>query len=908
MTVSMAPAKSVYNNRQKTKAQQQKTGEKSHSAKTSQEDAKVDCGKKKGKNEPAKPENAATSKSKLAMTKQGRKDESENKGKKIKDNESGKVKRDQKSNLAQTKKEALKQTGKGNALNGKSLPAKETKKDAAGKGGIKKAVNSKQVKTSAVKFGKKEVCRLAESSEEESEIQEESSEQEQSTESPEASEGAETDDEESVGIEVGKACPEEEPPDTENDVEDNEVEEEDVDEPAANSVPRGEPEKVPSSSSGDESESEQEHRHSDDAEENDPPSKSTIAPKKAGPLKLTTRLLRQGGKVKSKNQLKKETIPTEKLKPAPPATKAFRMKGLVLHKNVQDKGKSQILQLAKAAKTTKDKPEADREEEKTASTSKSTLISPSHMMLTLKLKKKQARANQDSIAEPTTEEQTGGAAKGKQSTRRPQNIGLVLGKVKMASLRCQARKKQRESEDTAAVEHAEETSSQQTDSLITSRKGMTTLRRVSGWIQKKIPTKSVNIQDKVTAFSRAISISTWLTTQALKRQNSTTSSKKNLFRQRMAIRFASAASLKKKDQLPESETNLTMENGHAAVEIEDQEDSSDDGSSQKASESQSEAEEKANAGDAKYAIVFPRMHKIGKAKGGSSASTTSAASASTEPKRVPPKPGARLVLPVKPDLTVLKSIKRNIALKEPAKNVGPTGNAGEKELQGTVESRKSLLEEKAGLSALQAARGKIGPSQLKLTKLTMPKPLSGTGIPVEQGSNENDKEKPGGSAVEVEVNRQRHVSSSYEEEADREVAELMGEGAMPSPREVHWAQGRPLCSDPHDWLRAETLLPHQTVEKLSKWTAPHETEQSQINPNYNGRGPWEAEDASQNMLESRLSKTQVFQLRLPCLLIHVNLRNEHDHLQQHFSLLIKFSLLAYSLINRYCLSSQSKML
>ncbi|XP_035260130.1 unconventional myosin-XV [Anguilla anguilla] len=426
----------------------------------------------------------------------------------------------------------------------------------------------------------------------------------------------------------------------------------------------------------------------------------------------------------------------------------------------------------------------------------------------------------------------------------------------MASLRSQARKKQMESEDTAEVELAEAVTSRQTDSLIARRKGMNTLRRVSGWIQKKIP-KSINLRAKITAVSRAISISKWLTAQALKRQNSTTSSKKSLFRRRMAMRIASTTSLKKKAELPESEAKLAKEmkaNPQEDQESEAQEDSSDDdSSSKKVCDSQSEAEEK-NPGDAKYAIVFPRMHRIGKAKGGSPASTMSTTSATTEPKRVPPKPGARLVLPVKPDLTVLKSVKKNITQKEPVRNVGPTGNAGEKEPQRTVESRQAVIDEKEGLSVLQAAKGKLGPAQLKLTKLNMPKPMSGTGLTLVQGNNENDKEKPGGIAVEAEVNGQMHVSSFYEEEADREVAQLMGEGVLPSSREVHWAQGRPLRSDPNDWLRAETLLPHQTVEKLSKWTAPQETEP---NPYYHGRGPWEAEDASQNMLESRLSKTQV---------------------------------------------------
>ncbi|KAJ8399768.1 hypothetical protein AAFF_G00408730 [Aldrovandia affinis] len=859
----MAPAKSTRKNEQKTKAQQKKSVDKSSSAKIPQDDAAVDCGKKKGKKEPIKPENAVASKSKLAVTNKGRKDELATRGKKGKEDEAGKVKRDQKSEVAPTKKQAVKKTGKESTLNGKTLPVKETSKVVAGKGVVNKAAKSKlvskQVTISATKFGKKQGSKVVESEEEESETEEESSEQELGTEDPESSEGAEEEtdgNEESVKTDAG---PEEEPSDTENDVEKKE-EEEDVGGPTANPVPKGEPEEEPSSSSGSsEEESESEEAHSDRAEENDAPSKSAASPKKAGPLKLTTRLLGQGGKVKSKIQLKKEPVPAEKLKPAPTATKAFQMKGLVLNKNVQDKGRSQMLQLAKAAKTTKNKPQADREEKKTASPSKSPLIKDSRIMLTMKLNKKEARGNQDAKEEPTKEEQSEGANKQKHCLSRPQNIGRVLGKVKMASIRSKARIKE---EERAALELAEAESSRPTDRLIARRKGMNTLRRVSGWIQKKMP-KSRNLRAKIIAVAQAISISRWLTAQALKRQSGTSSSKRSLFRRRMAMRITSATSLTKKAQLPASEAKEVTEKkatppeSHGSAEA--QGDSSDDArSSPLTGDSQSEADEKANAADAKYAIVFPRMHKIGKAKGGSPASTSSTASAVTGPKRVPPKPGARLVLPVQPDLTILKSIKKSVGGKQPDNNDCPTGNSGNKEPQGTVASRKAALEGKDGLSALHAVKGKLGAPQLKLSNLTVPKPPSGTGLKLEQGSSGNDREKSGlaGMAVEDKVDEQVLVSSFYEEEADREVAQLMREGVLSPFREVHWAQGRPLRSDPHDWLRGETLLPHQTVEKLSKWS--READQSKTIPNYNGRGPWEAEDAAQNMLESRLNKTQVY--------------------------------------------------
>jgi len=60
-----------------------------------------------------------------------------------------------------------------------------------------------------------------------------------------------------------------------------------------------------------------------------------------------------------------------------------------------------------------------------------------------------------------------------------------------------------------------------------------------------------------------------------------------------------------------------------------------------------------------------------------------------------------------------------------------------------------------------------------------------------------------------------------------------------------------------DWLRGENLLPHQTVEKLTKWAVYDDDARAQRVPAHNGRGPWESEDPTQDMLESRLNSTQV---------------------------------------------------
>lgn len=59
-------------------------------------------------------------------------------------------------------------------------------------------------------------------------------------------------------------------------------------------------------------------------------------------------------------------------------------------------------------------------------------------------------------------------------------------------------------------------------------------------------------------------------------------------------------------------------------------------------------------------------------------------------------------------------------------------------------------------------------------------------------------------------------------------------------------------------MRADNLLPHQTVEKLTKWSVYNEGSEVLTMTTRNGKGPWESEDPTQEMLESRLISTQVF--------------------------------------------------
>ncbi|KAM9715378.1 unconventional myosin-XVB [Menidia menidia] len=278
--------------------------------------------------------------------------------------------------------------------------------------------------------------------------------------------------------------------------------------------------------------------------------------------------------------------------------------------------------------------------------------------------------------------------------------------------------------------------------------------------------------------------------------------------------------------------------------------------------------------EAKYAVVLPRMNRLGKAKKTEASQANPGPEVPSSPpgeqttsQSRPPQPGAKLVLPVKPDLSLLKSMRALPGGSTPAAHVreGSSGPPDPSQRPPAPEEAAwgSSSEPPEADRLLAAARGKLKPSQVKLGQI--PGVTAGRGPgqpkgpePVKEGAGGEPRSEP---VLDREAGVERAGGGSlYEEEADREVAQLMGEGGVygpPAPPAVHWAGNPRMSGDPQDWLRTENLLPHQTVEKLTKWTGYDQGGQPSSVPPHGGRGPWESEDQSQQRLESRLASTQV---------------------------------------------------
>lgn len=790
---------------------------------------------------------------------QGKKRNIFSKGKSKKDEEENrKTDKAEKSQDEETESPKRRRKGR-QALNpGRPLTAKTVSNGDTGKV-IKGKERNPILKSPAIKTAsktheirtKRRGHRIVDSEEDESE-----SEKEKSEHSEEMNEEEEEEEEESKCVEEtsetegSKVSSEEDTSDTDiklgeevNDESKEEMEEEKED--ANEALKSDVTEKSDEDSTSSEEEVESEEQLSDKAD--DKQEEPTLPSKKPQPLNLASHL--QGKKVmlKSKMLCKKETTSVENPSENAPASEEAKINRMALSKPDVLKGKSQILQLASKSKIV-NKIEEIQKEEKTVSPSKSSkgLLNKQHLMLfTMK-----GKGKDDKNKNPTKIDQSGDEIN-VETTQKPktENLRLGLGMARIASLRYQANKKKMN--EQTAIERSETedaVSTKSTERLITQKKGVTTLRRVSGWIQKKVP-RRFSVRRKFSAVTQAIGISRWLPSLVMKKENSHTKSKKTLLSHKMAFKVA-VSSIKSNKRVPIPE-NVKTELGTDTQE-KFSEDPGESGS--EPCSSPQDPEEKANLGDAKYAIVFPRMSKIGKGEDKAAPASTSTGNG-LAPERKPPKPGARLVLPVKPDLSLLKSVKSSNATSQPERN--SEEQLLERRKEANMDNTISALGSKNSASAMQEAKGKLVGSQMNLSKIALPRPLLAGGIISLDGEQ---KDKNLGQAV-LSAKAEPWIdglgTAIYEEEEDREVAELMGDGPLPSTIELHWAQHKQICSDPQDWLRSENLPPHQTREKLTKWTVYQDDEHAQTIPIHNGRGPWESEDPVQNMLESRLNSTQV---------------------------------------------------
>lgn len=463
-------------------------------------------------------------------------------------------------------------------------------------------------------------------------------------------------------------------------------------------------------------------------------------------------------------------------------TKAETLKGEIKHSNKEQKKNLNKGEDPVEAETTD--PDDDEEVKDRPTLAKA--INGQNRIILLKNKGNDLKP----LLETGKQQETGGSIKGHQQK-------TLLGKVKMASLRNKANEiLAKPDEETSEVVTLDEESSKGREHLIGRRKSITTLRRVSGWIQKKVP-PGFNLKNTFSAWTKAIGITHWLSTRTIKQKQCP--KKGNILKSRMAMRVGSKNSLLSKSNKKKMSTEKSWDMGKAG-----------DG------EEGVPTEEK--DGEAKYAVVLPRMNKLGKSKAVEDAQATHGSSTSSNtigspgepttsgPK--PPKPGAKLVLPVKPDLTLLKSIKNPLSEQLRTGNDVPDNSShfiGTMEASSHIEesNRRPESENQGGVSILQATRAKLDPSHISLNKIT----FAGGTLGPNRAKGQDPKKEPavGASRSAAQscadakpITGITGVRSLFEEEADREVAQLMGEEDIygTGQSEIHWTGNPRMSGDP----------------------------------------------------------------------------------------------------------------
>ncbi|XP_070401430.1 hepatoma-derived growth factor-related protein 2 [Nothobranchius furzeri] len=460
------------------------------------------------------------------------------------------------------------------------------------------------------------------------------------------------------------------------------------------------------------------------------------------------------------------------------------------------------------------------------------------------------------------QQHVGHVIKGKQKS-------LLLGRDDAAPLQLKAENPDEETPECP--------SSRSMAPLMARRTSITAFRRVSGWIQKKIPQPS-NLKKPLSALTRAIGISHWLSKRATKLKKGTRRTNNKMFKHKMAMRVASETSLFSKKSKMSSEDPAGKEKANLQEQKEERVEETVQGTEKEL--------------EAKFAVVLPRMNKLSKAKMAETFQRAPASSAPSNPpeepydsKPKPPKPGAKLVLPVRPDLGLLKSIRKPgseglLADANLEKKSTMSLDTSEESSIPDSKTKRATTATQDGVNALLAARRKLKPSRINLSR--MPVGTNRNGL---KGPDVRREEAAGASRSTPQCfpTGQSSAAASlawslYEEETDREVAQLMGEDGLytVTQPDTHWTGNPRMSGDPQvgatqmelhfsnptqprcefclvqDWLRSESLLPHQTVEKLTKWTVYNDEGQAN-----DGSGPWESEDPAQEMLERWLASTQV---------------------------------------------------
>ncbi|XP_067403880.1 myosin XVB [Emydura macquarii macquarii] len=462
----------------------------------------------------------------------------------------------------------------------------------------------------------------------------------------------------------------------------------------------------------------------------------------------------------------------------------------------------------------------------------------------------------------------------KQHLGRRKKIGKVIGKVKLASCQSLAVKGERAEEKVVEAVPAEKEQVLQQKG-IKSLHTLSAFRKVTGWLSQK-PPKEVSLKDRFLSVARAVGISGWLLKTFGKR-----SSKPFRFRRRMTIRIVSTTGLinrhgrtspgpvgehRKRELNSKSSSPPLLEWDHTGPEVaEELEEAKLASCNSPLNEASSSvqllnldgcAKEKNNVADAKFAVVFPRVHCMVKSREvspGNGESQPPSTDVSSRKAVMSVQPGFKFKRDL-PKEQVCQRISRGLAHSEEIDPSMP-GDSSQAKCIATQYGVTRLLSSSS--QVIRTSEGKdISKSQL-LTKGQRGQSAHQTSkpslFPEEAGNDQYEQ-----SFLLHEEGSDVPMASYLAGDVDKEVANPIQRAGSEATAQLQWAQRRTLGCDPTAWLNSETLLPRLTIENLSKWAMYKHQDLVETHRPNTLRKKWEAEEVTEDILEMDVTWKRVY--------------------------------------------------
>ncbi|KAM8945884.1 myosin XVB [Pelodytes ibericus] len=354
-------------------------------------------------------------------------------------------------------------------------------------------------------------------------------------------------------------------------------------------------------------------------------------------------------------------------------------------------------------------------------------------------------------------------------------------------------------------------------------------RKVTGWL-RRVPPKKNSLKERLASVARAIGITDWLFRTFRKRKKH----RQCELKRRTAMRLLSTSRLVNQfSQVPAGKLSANEDQNGKGIEMKS--------GNQMISETEksleisqfpapklagpSEMEETAGTVDAKYAIVFPRIHHLAK-----TIKVTPATHRSTN------RTDQRVVVSLQP---ATSSRNSDVSIKENMKDIQP-------------ENRVSSLSSQYRSFPLMKPRTVLNPFPKECSEnssATFPRPRHINDVSESRDSMETE---------ENAINGEPQSESTFGDTAtDEEEIDQQGP-SYEATTHVHWAQSVSHRGDPASWLSSETLLPRLTIENLSKWSMHQAVPYAKPVQSIQSPGDrWETEDLTEDILQMSMNKKQV---------------------------------------------------